>query len=80
MRHHIIVFSVSSMTLLVVLVVAAWLTLGLEGSGMGLRGWLAMIFGSLVTGGLAVGLMAAIFASDRGGYDRAAGGGRTDDT
>jgi hypothetical protein len=47
---------------------------------MGLRGWLAMIVGSLVTGGLAVGLMAAIFASDRGGYDRAAGGGRTDDT
>jgi hypothetical protein len=80
MRHHIIVFSVSSMTILAVLVTALWFALGWEGSGMGLRGWLAMIFGSVLTGGLAVGLMAAIFASDRGGYDRAAGGGRADDT
>lgn len=74
MRRHVIVFSVASAGLFFVLLLAAWLLLGFDGSGMGLHGWIAMVLGVLLTVGLAIALMAAVFASDRSGQDARAAG------
>jgi len=74
MRRHIIVFAVASAGLFVVLLLAAWLLVGFDGSGMGLHGWVAMILGVVATSGLAIALMAAVFASDRSGQDARAAG------
>ncbi|CAA9390058.1 MAG: hypothetical protein AVDCRST_MAG93-9683 [uncultured Chloroflexia bacterium] len=41
---------------------------------MGIHGWIAMLLGVVLTCGLAIGLMAAVFASDRSGHDERASG------
>jgi hypothetical protein len=50
-----------------IVIVRFWNDLG--ASDITLTGWLAMIFGVLVTLGLGVGLMALMFVSNRRGYD-----------
>ena len=53
-----------------VVVVIFWNRLG--ASQISLAGWLAMIFGVIVTLALGIGLMALMFISDRRGYDEGA--------
>lgn len=76
MWRHIMVFSAVSAGLLLVLLLAARVLFGFDGSGMGLHGWIAMILGVVLTSGLAIALMAAVFASDRSGQDARAAGRR----
>ena len=54
-----------------VVIAGFWNDLG--ASEITLAGWLAMIFGVLLTLGLGIGLMALMFFSSRRGYDDAAG-------
>ncbi|MBL6081989.1 hypothetical protein JMJ56_28830 [Belnapia sp. T18] len=74
MWRHVMVFSVASAGLLLVRLLAARILFGFDGSGMGLHGWIAMILGVVLTSGLAVALMAAVFAFDRTGQDARAAG------
>jgi hypothetical protein len=53
-----------------------WISLGHVDISTG--GYLALIFGALVTFGLGGGLMALLFYSSRKGFDEAAGGQRDD--
>ena len=75
MRRHVIVVSAASAGLLIVLLLAARVLFGFDGSGMGLHGWIAMILGVVLTSGLAIALMATVFASDRSGQDARVAGG-----
>ena len=51
-----------------------WASLGFDASGMGTHGWIAMVIGVLLTCGLAIALMAAVFASESSGHDARVGG------
>jgi hypothetical protein len=57
-----------------IVVALFWSQLGVSEISVG--GWLAMVFGIIVTVALGVGLMALIFISNRRGYDDR--GGRRD--
>ena len=74
MRRHIVVFSAASVAFLVALPPVIWASLGFDASGMDTHGWIAMVLGAVLTCGLAVALMAAVFASDRSGHDARVGG------
>ena len=75
MWSHVLVYAAASVGLLAVLLLAAWAVFGFDGSGMGLHGWIAMILGVVLTAGMAIALMATVFASDRSGQDARAARG-----
>ncbi len=52
---------------IVIVAVRLWGAIG--ASQITLAGWLAMIFGIIVTLGLGIGLMTLVFISNRRGYD-----------
>lgn len=74
MRKHIAIFSAAGAASLAVLLAVAWMLLGFSGTGLSIHGWIALVLGVVLTCGLAIALMALVFASDSGGYDTRASG------
>jgi hypothetical protein len=80
MHRHVVVFSIASVALVTALLLVVGASLGFDTSGMGTHGWVAMVIGVVLTFGLAIALMGAVFASDSSGHDARVGGrGRADE-
>jgi ABC-type multidrug transport system permease subunit len=58
----------------IVLMASVWT--GLGDGGISAGGWVALMFGVVVTLALGIGLMALVFISSRRGFDDADGSGR----
>ncbi len=60
--------AIAAVAAVAVVIALFWNRLG--ASQISLAGWLAMIFGIVITLALGIGLMALMFISNRRGYDR----------
>jgi asparagine N-glycosylation enzyme membrane subunit Stt3 len=69
-------YSVASVAGIVALVAIAWVVFGFHSLGLDTKATIAVILGVVGTIGLAVGLMALTFYSDRSGRDQMIGGDR----
>ncbi len=63
-----VVVAIAAVVAVAIVIALFWS--GLGASQISVAGWLAMIFGILVTLALGIGLMALMFISSRRGYDR----------
>lgn len=65
-------FLAASALPLVAALLALWAATGFDTWGLSTEGVIALVVGSLLTGGLTIGLMALVFHSSRSGHDEAA--------
>ena len=69
-----VAIALAVLALVIVLMASVWT--GLGDIGISTAGWVALVFGVIVTLALGVGLMALIFISSRRGFDEPGGSGR----
>jgi hypothetical protein len=62
-------FVAGSAALIMGPVILIWAMLGMDDQSISVHGWIAVVLGTIGTSALAIGLMAALFASDRNGLD-----------
>lgn len=69
MKRWMIAYSLSSAGLIAFVCLALWVFNDFKGLDISWQGMAALIVGSVLVSGLSIGLMAAVFWSDRGGHD-----------
>jgi hypothetical protein len=72
MKKWAVTYAVSCVACVIFVLAALWAFNGFHGLGLDLPLTIALIAGIVLTVALGVGLMALVFASDRGGADEAA--------
>lgn len=69
MRRWMVAYSLSSAGLIAFVCVALWVFNGFKGLDISWQGMAALVVGSVLVSGLSIGLMAAVFWSNRAGHD-----------
>ena len=69
MKRWMLAYSLTCAGLITFVCLALWVFNGFKGLDISWQGMAALIVGSVLVSGLSIGLMAAVFWSNRGGHD-----------
>jgi hypothetical protein len=78
-RAQLGLFMGGSAALIAVPLLVVWALLRADGTDISAHGWAAIVLGAVGSAALAIGLMSAVFASDRSGQDARAAGRMRDE-